>query len=168
MDRMEANLREAKRPAFMFQSEVSIIIVGLPFVDGEIPLERGKSLLSEELRCDPVPEIINVERMSPRGRGPGVIKVEFRTQQEKVAVLHRKRSLRDNENLNRVFIHAAKSHAERLVNLNFRTLLTELPFGKEYFLTGSRRLVKRDQVEPAGSASRNTRSCGARRESAED
>lgn len=94
-------------------------------------MERVKSLLSEELRCDPVPEVVDVERLSPRGRGPGVIKVEFRTEQEKVAVLSHKRSLRDNENYSRVFIHAAKSHAERLINLNFRTLLTELPCGKE-------------------------------------
>lgn len=76
---MEANLTGAKMPAFKFQSEVSIIIVGLPFIRGEITLERVKSLLSEELRCDPVPEIVDVERLSPRGQGPGIIKVEFRT-----------------------------------------------------------------------------------------
>lgn len=105
MDRMEAKLDEAKRPSFKFQSDVSIIIVGLPFVEGEIPLERVNSLLSEGLHCDPMPEIANVERMRPRGRRPGVIKVELGTQQDKVAVLRRKQSLRDNERFGHVFIH---------------------------------------------------------------
>lgn len=83
-------------------------------------------------------------------------------------MLSRKRSLRDNENYSRVFIHATKTQAERLINLNFRTLLTELPCGKEYFLIGSSRLVNRDQAEPAGSASRYAKSRGERGESMQD
>ena len=168
LDRMETNLNEAKRPAFKFQPDLSVIIVGLPFAEGESPVERVKSLLSEGLRCDPLPEIVNAERMTPRGRGPGVIKVEFRVQQDKVAVLRRKQCLRDNENFNRVYIHSAKSHTERLVSLNFRTLLNELPFGKEYFLTGSGRLMRRDQLETVSGVSRSSRSRGMRRESEEN
>lgn len=54
------------------------------------------------------------------------------------------------------------------LNLNFRTLLTELPCGKVYFLIGSSRLVNRDQAEPAGSASRYAKSRGERGESMKD
>ncbi|CAJ1057831.1 uncharacterized protein LOC118599991 [Xyrichtys novacula] len=99
-----------------FQSDVSIIIVGLALTEGEISRERANALLFEGLKCDPVPEIVNTERTTPQGQGPGVIKVEFRTVQDKVGVLR-------------------------------------LPFtvnslcGKDYFLTGNGRLVKRDQQQ---------------------
>ncbi|CAJ1050810.1 coiled-coil-helix-coiled-coil-helix domain-containing protein 7 isoform X6 [Xyrichtys novacula] len=132
-----AKLEEAKCHVNKFQSDVSIIILGLAFTEGEIPWERANALLFEGLKCDPVPEIVIAERTTPRGQGPGVIKVEFRTVQDKVAVLHCKKNLRDNELFSRVFIHATKSHTERLINLNFRTLLSELPCGKDYFLTGN-------------------------------
>lgn len=80
LDRMEVKLDEARRQAFKFQSDVSsLIIAGLPFVEGEIPLEKVNTLLFEGLHCDPLPEIVNVERMRLRGRGLGVIKVELRT-----------------------------------------------------------------------------------------
>ena len=158
MDRFEAKLTEAEScPANKFQSDVSVIIVGLPFTDGEIPRERVASLLAEVLQCDPVPEIVNAERTTPRGRGPGVIKVEFRTVQDKVAVLRLKKKLMDTEGFGRVFIQSAKSHTERLIDLNFRTILKELPAGKDYFLTGNGKLVKRDRQQerqnPGNSAS---------------
>lgn len=168
MERLEAKLDEAKRPAFGFHSDVSVIIVGLPFIDGEIPLQRVRSLLVEGLHCDPVPEIVKAERMKPRGRGPGVIKVELRSQQDKVAVLRRKQNFRENERFRRVFIHAAKSHAERLISDNFRTLLSELPIGKEYFLTGTGRLRRREQKEAASSDSRSRRSTASGTENPEN
>ena len=54
---------------------------------------------SEGLHCDPILEMDDVEWMKPRGRRSGVIKVEFRSQQDKMAVLHRKQRLRDNDAL---------------------------------------------------------------------
>lgn len=103
---METKLVKAKCPAF--QSEVLIVIVGLPSEEEEIPLGRVKSCLSDRLHCDPKPEIINAERMRPRRHGPGVIKVEQRTQHDKVAVLCRRQTLRDNESFNHIYIHSVR------------------------------------------------------------
>ena len=170
MDAFESKLEETKQTV-KFQPDVSIIIVGLAFTDGEIPRERASALLSEGLKCDPVPEIVNAERTTPRGSGPAVIKVEFRTVQDKIAGLRRKKTLRDNDMFSRVFIHAAKSHTERLINLNFRTLLNELPCGKDYFLTGNGRLVKRDQEQnprPNGAIANDSSEPTRRRSNSED
>lgn len=108
---------------------------------------RIETLLGEGLGCEPVPKLINVERMTPRGRGPGIIKVELRAVEEKVAVLRRKQRLRDNDIYKNVYINSAKSHAERRVDLKFRTLLKESPFGKDFILARSGRLLRRSQMD---------------------
>ncbi len=81
--------------------------------------------------------------------------VELRSLQEKVAVLRHKQCLKGNEMIKNFYIHSAKSLIERLINLNFRTLLKELPLGKEYFLAGNGRLMKRNQ-DDAASGSRSS------------
>ena len=151
IDRVEVKMEEVKQTASKFNPDVSIIIVGLPFADGEDVAQRVATLLADGLQCDPVPALVNVERLIPRGQGSGIIKVEFRSVEEKVAVLRRKRSLRENEDFQHVYIHNAKSHAERLIEINFRTLLKELPCGRDYFFTGSGRLSRRAQTEAEGS-----------------
>lgn len=65
--------------------------------------------------------------------------------QEKVSALHRKSKLKDNDRFNKVYASSAKSHAERLVELNFRTLIHETAVGKDFYLTGNERMVKRTQ-----------------------
>ena len=111
------------------------------------------------LECDPVPEIVAVERIQARGRHPGLVKVELRSTEEKVAVLRRKSKLKssDNDIFKKVYVSSAKSHTERLVDLNFRALLREIPAGKDFYVAANGRLVKRT---PPGVG------LGARRESA--
>lgn len=48
---------------------------------------------------------------------------------------------------NKVFLRSAKSHTDHLIELNFKTLLREIPGGKDYFVMGSGRVMKRDQPE---------------------
>ncbi len=43
-----------------------------------------------------------------------------------------------------MFLKSAKSHAERLIEINFKTMLREMPQGKDYFITVKGRLEKRD------------------------
>ena len=156
IDQVEANFnKKVKRSEF--DPDVSIIISGLLFEDGENLMQRVKTLISDGLKCDPVPMITAVERLVPRGTGPGVIKVELNTTQEKVAVLRRKRELKDNDTYDKVYIRSAKSHTERLIDLNFRALLDEMPSGKDFFIAGNGRVVRRDtnrEREPEDSRER--------------
>lgn len=93
--------------------------------------------------CEPVPKIVAVERMRAQGRNTGLIRVELETTPEKVAVLRRRFKLKDNESYRRVYVSSAKSHAERLMEFNLRTLLREIPAAKDYYLANNGRLVKR-------------------------
>ncbi|XP_049912448.1 coiled-coil-helix-coiled-coil-helix domain-containing protein 7 isoform X6 [Epinephelus moara] len=147
MDAIELKIEKNKTSKKLrFDPDVSIIVSGLSSVNNEDATEKVRELLAAGLRCDPMPELVAVERLRPRGPGPGIIKVEFRTVEEKVAALRLKHLLRENRSFERVYIRSAKSHADRLIELNFRTLLRELPtVGKDFYITG--RMMKRSPVD---------------------
>ena len=52
----------------------------------------------------------------------------------------------------RVYLRSSKPHAERLREINFRTLLRELPNGHRYRLAGNGRIIPR--VQDDGSTNR--------------
>lgn len=124
-----------------FDIDVSIMVDGLPFEEGEDVKERVKRLLAEVLKCHPMPSIVTAKRLKPRERVPGLIKAQLGSVEEKVAVLRRKRVLREEEGFSRVYINSAKSHAERLIELNFCNLLQEIPKGKNFYITGNGQMV---------------------------
>lgn len=111
--------------------------------------------MCEGLHCDPVPKLVAAEPVGARGeRQPTLVKVELETVRDKVAVLRRKFKLNDSDTFGRVFISSAKSHAERLMEINLRTL-REIPAAKDYYVAGNGRLVKR--VGPEDTAGRGPR-----------
>ena len=149
IERVEKSLKETtEKLTPQFDPNVSITIAGLPFQDGENVTARVKRLLFEGMHCDPVPVVVAAERLVPRGRGPGLIKVEFPTVQVKVAVLRRKQQLKEKELYSKVYVHSAKTHAERLIELNFKTILDEIPTGKNFYVTGNGRVVRREPGAP--------------------
>ena len=100
-------------------------------------------LLHEGLICDPASNPVAAERIQARGHEPGKFKVELHQVQEKVSALRRKANLTHSARLQRVYAASEKSHVERLLDFNFRTLLREAPAGKDFYLAGNGRLVKR-------------------------
>ncbi len=158
MDSMEAVINGSKTKAVTrFDPDVSIIISGLEAEVDEDLSEKVRTLLTEGAQCQPLPELVAAERMRARGSGPGVIKVELRTTQDKVAILRQKRNLKRDDRYKRVYIRAAKSHTDRLVELNFKTLLREIPTGKSFYISGNGRVMRKDD-DPAGSRSRGAAS----------
>ncbi|KAL7393366.1 hypothetical protein ABVT39_009757 [Epinephelus coioides] len=149
MDAIELKIEKnktSKKPRF--DPDVSIIVSGLSSDNNEDATEKVRELLAASLRCDLMPELVTVERLRPRGPGPGIIKVEFRMVEEKVAALRLKHLLQENQSFERVYIRSAKSHADCLIELNFRTLLRELPtVGKDFCITSNGRMMKRSPVD---------------------
>lgn len=142
MESIEAKLaNKSFKPSF--DPSVSLVITGLQQEDNEDLMFKVMDLLRDGLGCDPAPTPAAVERIRARGTKPGLVKVELSSVEEKVAVLRRKANLKDNERFQRVFVSSAKSHAERLVELNFRTFLRETAAGKDFYVTSNGRLVKR-------------------------
>lgn len=60
---------------------------------------------------------------------PGLVKISFSTLQENIQVLRNKRKLETSEKFKRVFLKSSKSHTDRIIELNARTLLKEIPHG---------------------------------------
>ncbi|KAK7925469.1 hypothetical protein WMY93_007779 [Mugilogobius chulae] len=147
MDNIEEKMSKKDARGKLFDPDVSLVIVGLPQAEGEDLEAKVNELLREGLRCDPVPKLVATERVRPRGRQPGLVKAEFETVRDKVAVLRLKYKLKDHDNYKRVYVSSAKSHAERLMDFNLRTLLREIPSAKDYYLAGNGRLLKRSPAE---------------------
>ena len=86
-------------------------------------MAKVTDLLQNGLRCDAslYRYPVAVERIRARGELPGLVKVELGSVEEKVKVLRRKSKLRDNQGCEDIHVSSAKTHAKRLVELNFRT-----------------------------------------------
>ena len=125
-----------------FDPDVSIIISGLS-EDGDEDLQLTVLRLLSGLGSEAVP--VAVERIRSRGRGPGLVKAEFSSVEEKVAILRNKQKLRDQEEFAKVFMRSAKSHTDRLIEINFKTLLKEIPGGADYFVAGNGRIRRREK-----------------------
>ena len=58
-------------------------------------------------------------------------------------VLYKKQMLKSNEKFLKVYIRSAKTHTERMIELNFRTLLDEIPSRQQIYIAGNRRVRRR-------------------------
>ncbi|CAL9701264.1 unnamed protein product [Knipowitschia caucasica] len=139
IEQMEAKINRSEKTRF--DPDVSIVVTGLNYNSGENVTCLVKELLTEGL-LENTP-IVDAERLKDRGGRPGVVKVEFGSVQEKISVLRKKQLLKDNPKYSRVYIRSGKTHAERLIELNFRTLLDELPFGRQFYVAGNGKIRRR-------------------------
>lgn len=146
MDNIETKMNSIQVRGKPFDPDVSLVIIGLLHTEDEDVEAKVNRLLREGLGCEPVPKLVAAERVRARGRQPGLVKVELETVQDKVTVLRRKFKLKDSDSYGRVFVSSAKSHAERLMEINLRTLLREIPAAKDYYLASNGRLVQRTQA----------------------
>ena len=134
--------------------EVTIIASGLPFTDGENILTKASALI--DARGGEVAEnvlVTAVSRLPAKFRNkPGLVKISFGTVDEKVLVLRNKMNLKDTDDFKNVFLKSSKSHAERLIELNARAILRELPQGRSLRVDSNGRIKprngNRDKAEP--------------------
>ncbi|KAK7907120.1 hypothetical protein WMY93_015732 [Mugilogobius chulae] len=156
IEKLEAKLdRTREKTCTRFDPDVSVIISGLLYTEEEDVPGLVNELLAEGLQWEPPRGggVVAAERTRNRGGRPGVIKVEFGSVQEKISVLRKKQVLRGNAKYKQVYIRSAKTHTERLIELNFKTLLDQMPSGGQFYITGNGRVRKRQSVgEPRGGA----------------
>ena len=95
-------------------------------------------------------EVVRVKRCYG---SPGPVKVELTSANIKVEVLRAKQQLKGKREYSQLYIRAAKSHEERLLELNMNTLLDYLDIRDRFRYTGSGRLVQRelDESELSGA-----------------
>lgn len=162
LDSLEEKIQTTcSKPSDKFDPDVSIVILGLAHDEGEDLNGKVRELLESGLECEPVPEIAAVLRMRARGPGPGVVKVAFANVEDKVAVLRCKQRLKSNTQFKRVYLGSAKSHTDRILEFNFKTLLQEICW-KRFLHHGERPPDETDLCRGCSGCCRPSRFPGSR------
>lgn len=154
VDTIEAKVdRMEKKEKPDFDPEVSIIVANFPTKENEDIKEEMSAMVRRGLQipegtCPVVRAVRLPLRRQQNGRPqnptrPPLVKVEFRTLDEKIKVLKAKMNIHNSEWPN-LYIRSARPHMERLMDINFKTLLDMMPNGSEMKITSSGRIVRKD------------------------
>ena len=124
-----------------FNEELTIVAINAPRFANEEPMQLAKQIVDatgSNSDC-----VVNAMHTAPLGHNcKGVFKIEMASQADKKVVLQHKKNLKNSSQFNKVYLRSSQTHAERLIHLNFRKLLEELPNGNEFRMTGNGRLIK--------------------------
>ena len=127
----------------------TVIVKNVPYADGENLMNKARDILvalGEEVSSNV--NVTAVARLKPRFRNkPGLVKIGFETLDQKILVLGNKYALKDQQRFRNIFIQNSKSHVERLLELNARTLLRELPTGRAYRVSANGRILNKRENE---------------------
>ena len=128
-----------------FEPDITVICANLP----QAALDESDAQLRqlvEQLVNDgmglPGIEIANVTRRSGRQQNPGL--VELHSLDDKKTVLRSKTTLRDNAAYRNEYVRSAEGHTDRLIRLNFNTLLNHFNLTQQFRITGSGRLMPKE------------------------
>ena len=88
--------------------------------------------------------VVQLKRLPGRHGKPGLVKVAFESKESKIQVLRAKGNLKNTQKYSRVWLRSSKTHAERLLEINFKKMLTMVPEGEKYTVTGSGKIEERD------------------------
>lgn len=144
-DNAAINGQQMFRPGHVDDSDMSVIVSGLTFDKDENLLTIAQELIKAiDNDVSTKVEITKTVRFTSRVQGkPGLVKVSFRNVGEKILVLRNKMKLKDKEPYKRVYINSCKTRAERLMEYNARSLLRQLPDGRNFRVDASGRIQQR-------------------------
>ena len=151
-------------PREPFDPDTTVVIANLPALaqqetDTQL-LEKVQHVVSVGLELPGI-EVVAVTRRAGRGNTPGLVLAEFVSLDDKKTVLRAKQNLRENAAYSNLYIRSAEGHTDRLLRLNFQTLLQHFDLTRQFWITGSGRLVPRNRPttnqdqQPASSDSRS-------------
>ena len=134
-----------------YDPEVSVIMSRVPQVDGENIQQVAEQIIHEGLGMPEVP-VVRAMRLRQREARPGqrpqtpLVKVQLLDLEAKKRVLRAKLHLGNTQQFSNVWIRSSKPHIERLIDINFRTILDMIPGGNDMTVTNSGRITKRNNV----------------------
>ena len=126
-------------------SDISIIASGLPQQNGEDLLRKVKDLI-QALGNDVCSKVNVTAATRFRTRfhdRPGLVKITFTSVEDKILVLRNKMKLKDTLLFKHVYLKSCKSHTERLIELNARAILRQLPEGRNLRVDANGRIQQR-------------------------
>lgn len=131
-------------------NDLCIIASGISVTDNENLMEKATAIiqaLGEDVSSN---VLITGAKRSPAHfeNRPPWMKISFQNLQEKVLVLRNKMTLRDSHEYKEVYLKSCKSHAERLIELNARAVLRQLPDGRNLRVDVNGRIKQRTNQAP--------------------
>lgn len=134
-------------------SDITVIATNVPVSHDRSLLDTAKALISA--LGDDVSRrsrVTDVKRCPDRNMGkPPLLKIAFETVEQKVDILRAKKNLKNSREFKNVYLRSSKSHTERILELNAKTLLSELPNGNQFRVTANGRIVKKDNSNTDGN-----------------
>ena len=90
------------------------------------------------------------------------MKFQFESVADKVKVLKEKAKLKQSPEFSRTYIRSSKSHTDRLIEMNFRTILGMIPGGDNMKITANGRLMDKTERDRANEQRRQNQYPGQR------
>ncbi len=140
---------DGPRRSHVDDTDVSVMASGIPYQDGEDILQKAKDIISA-LGGNVSTHVAVIAATRFRARfdnRPPLVKITFHSVQEKITVLRNKMELKKSQEYNQVYLKSCKSHAERLIEINARTLIRQLPHGLNLRVDANGRIIQRAQQE---------------------
>ena len=153
IDGIENKLTEVvsiQSKAAEFDPENTIVAENMPFEADENLMQKVTDMIRRDLAINvPIVNVMRLKEGPPRHTRygtvlkPGLVKIQMKSVDDKVAVLREKKNITNSREFSQVFIHGSKTHGERMMEHNFKTILDLIPGADDYMMTGNGRLVKR-------------------------
>jgi hypothetical protein len=145
-----------------FDPEVTVVAINLPKSPDENTMEEVADLFNVGLKIRDV-EPVRVLRLPSREGKPGIVKIELSNREDKIATLRAKTNLRFSQEFRKVFLRTSMSHTDRILQMNFREILKELPNGDTYRIAANGRVLKKDDSPERDTPNDSTRRAFTRR-----
>ncbi len=117
---------------------------------GENILQIVENIIHEGLGLPEIPIVraMSLPQQNQQGQGfrhppTPLVKVQLRDLDTKKRVLRSKLKLANTQDYGNVWIRSSKPHIERLIDINFKTILDMIPSGKTMSVTNSGRITKK-------------------------
>ena len=145
----------AVSPAALVQSPLEdidkcIVVTKFPdVVVGELKV-KIEDMLQEILEDEDKEsvEVLECKRMGAHSRDkPGLVKVAVNNLDSKKLVLRAKTKLKDTVHYKNVWMRSSMPHLERIFHMNMKNMLKLVPDGDQYFITGSGKMVRKNEEQ---------------------
>ena len=131
-------------------TDVTVVVSGLPVYPQENPVLIAEDLVtslgsdSNSIPINQQVKVVKAARLPQRQTSkPPLMKISFRTLDEKKLVLANKRNLQHTV-YSKIFMRSSKSHEVRLIEMNTRTILQNSPLGNTFRLNAMGKMVPKD------------------------
>ena len=135
LERLENKVENVLK-RFHFDTETTVIAIGLNTSPGEDILHKANDLITRGLNIHDVP-VVQGKRLTSKTNKPGLVKIEFNSLYEKKRVLRAKAKLKNSTTYGKVFLRSSKTHCEQILEHNLQVVLESSPIGTHYRKSGN-------------------------------